>query len=1149
MNKKFLSWVFYDKTQRCKHFFRIMKITTLFLFVLIFCLHAENTNSQNVRVTVKQNNVELGNVLSLIENQTDYLFIYDKYVNVNRKVSVNLNKKPLEEVLGHLFEGTDVKYTVDGSYIILSLKGESKDFSELIQQRRKIGGVVTDVAGEPVIGANVSVKGLSIGTITDIDGNFTLEIPDNAVILVSYIGYVSQEIRPGSGNQLKIILREDTQALEEVVVVGYTSQKKELLTGAVATMKMNKELANTPTTGFGNILAGKLSGVSVGTPDGLPGQQPSISVRSKSSWNDQPVLYVIDGKISTQSDFNGLSANEIENVTVLKDAASTAVYGSRAAGGVILVTTKRGGYGQKVQINYSFSTGFDKRGKNVELTDGPQTARLYQRINPTSDPAGWAWTDEDIEFIKTINGGWGYDLLKSVWRDPNTTSHNIDVTGGTDKVKFFVGGSFTKQKGFLPNLDYKKYNMRMNISAKLSENLDIFAALYLNDNNSSSTTGASVGDIYGLYKWLLNWQPDYPVWTKGGLPIDIGWTANIAAQVRGDGGYVKTNYLKPVINANMTYKVPFIKGLSATAAFSKSYTQERSKTFLTRYKMYVTKKTGKHNFSIDDADIVGTTMSSQISKDYMQQDVKWSGDWQLNLQLNYNRTFKEDHNVRAALVFEKYETDGAGVSAGIESFPNYLTDQWWAASDDRSNSYVNRSTDFSDYMSGRQSWVGQLFYDYQGKYLASFSYRYDGSMNFSPDNRWGFFPSGSLGWIISKEPFFKVKGIDMLKLRGSVGLTGNDAVGGWQWLQSYVSGNSAYFGTSSSVNQGITYGVLPNESLTWEKSLNYNVGVDVNFLKNFNFSAEYYYVNTYDILGARSLAVPPTFSMELPSENYGEVHSKGVELTLGYENTFGDFNVFGSLVASYGNSNYVKYDDDKVTYNSEKRVGRSMTAVYGYVADRVIRTETELKQFKEEHPDYRFNGIEPQLGQIVYKDMDGPGGTPDGIVDKYDISILKKSNNPVVLGLTLGAEWKGLTIAATFNGNLKYYRWMKDLAGGTEWNRMWVNWYGDSWTPDNTNASLPKRLHAYDGSATYHDDSSFWLKRGDFLRLKNLNLSYTIPQKIYRSIGLDKVSVYFVGTNLFVLSGFNKNYYDPEMKEGFTFPIMKSYNFGVNVSF
>ena len=839
MNKKFLSWVFYDKTQRCKHFFRIMKITTLFLFVLIFCLHAENTNSQNVRVTVKQNNVELGNVLSLIENQTDYLFIYDKYVNVNRKVSVNLNKKPLEEVLGHLFEGTDVKYTVDGSYIILSLKGESKDFSELIQQERKIGGVVTDGAGEPVIGANVSVKGLSIGTITDIDGNFTLEIPDNAVILVSYIGYVSQEIRPGSGNQLKIILREDTQALEEVVVVGYTSQKKELLTGSVATMKMNKELANTPTTGFGNILAGKLSGVSVGTPDGLPGQQPSISVRSKSSWNDQPVLYVIDGKISTQSDFNELSANEIENVTVLKDAASTAVYGSRAAGGVILVTTKRGGYGQKVQINYSFSTGFDKRGKNVELTDGPQTARLYQRINPTSDPAGWAWTDEDIEFIKTINGGWGYDLLKSVWRDPNTTSHNIDVTGGTDKVKFFVGGSFTKQKGFLPNLDYKKYNMRMNISAKLSENLDIFAALYLNDNNSSSTTGASVGDIYGLYKWLLNWQPDYPVWTKGGLPIDIGWTANIAAQVRGDGGYVKTNYLKPVINANMTYKVPFIKGLSATAAFSKSYTQERSKTFLTRYKMYVTKKTGKHNFSIDDADIVGTTMSSQISKDYMQQDVKWSGDWQLNLQLNYNRTFKEDHNVRAALVFEKYETDGAGVSAGIESLPNYLTDQWWAASDDRSNSYVNRSTDFSDYMSGRQSWVGQLFYDYQGRYLASFSYRYDGSMNFSPDNRWGFFPSGSLGWIISKEPFFKVKGIDMLKLRGSVGLTGNDAVGGWQWLQSYVSGNSAYFGTSSSVNQGITYGVLPNESLKWEKSLNYNVGVDVNFLKNFNFSAEY----------------------------------------------------------------------------------------------------------------------------------------------------------------------------------------------------------------------------------------------------------------------------------------------------------------------
>lgn len=1129
---------------------RIMKLTLVCLLLSSGIMYAEFSYAQDTQLNLDLHNVELEDVFNAIRKQSEFEFFYNNdQVNTTEKVSIRLKNADIEEVMNQVLPAA-YEYKINDRYILVSRRKEAETvLSPLPQQVNKtVAGIVIDERREPIIGANVVEKGTTNGVVTDIDGKFSFSVSDDAILQFSYIGFITQEIRTGSQRDYHIVLKEDLQNLGEVIVVGYTSQKKDLLTGSVVSLKMDDALANTPTTGLGNVLAGKLSGVNVKTPDGLPGNQPSVSIRSQSSWNSQPVLYVIDGKISTETDFNGLSANEIDNISVLKDAASATVYGSRAAGGVILVTTKRGGYNQKAKINYSFSTGFDKRAKKVELTDGPQTAELYMRINPTSDPAGWAWTDEDIEFIKTVNGGWGYDLLKSVWRDPQITTHNIDVSGGTDKVKFFAGGSFVKQKGFLPNLDYKKYNIRLNVSAKLSENLDIFAALHLNENKQSLTSGASVGDIYGLYQWLLNWQPDYPVWTKGGLPIDIGWTANIAAQVRGDGGYIKYDNLKPVVNASATYRVPFVKGLSATASFSKSYTNSRSKTFLKRYKMYVTKKTGKHIFSIDDEDIIGTTMSSQISKDYLQKESTWGGDWQMNFQLNYDRTFLENHGVKAVLVFEKYEEDGAGLSAGIEGFPTYLTDQWWAASSDRADSYVSNDKKFSDYTLGRQSWVGQLFYDYKNKYLASFSYRYDGSMNFSPDNRWGFFPSGALGWVISRESFFSVKEIDLLKLRASVGLTGNDIVGGWQWQQSYVSGNSAYFGTNNTTNQGITYGILPNENLTWEKSLNYNVGVDVNFLRNFNFSAEYYFTKTYDILGPRKLAVPPTFSQTLPDENYGEVHSDGVEFALGYNHTFGDLNVFGSLVASYGNAKFVKYDDDKVTYDYEKRVGRSLSTVYGYIADRIIKDDTDLEQFKAENPDYTYRGLPPRAGQLVYKDVSGPDGTPDGIVNSYDISILKERNNPVVLGITLGAEWKGLAVSAVFSGNLKYYRWMKDIAGGTEWNRMWVDWYYDSWTPENTNASLPQRYHAYDNSATYHEESSFWLKRGDFLRLKNLNVSYTIPEKFYRKIGIDKVGIYFVGTNMFVISGFNKKYYDPEMSGGFTFPIMKSYNFGINVT-
>lgn len=390
--------------------------------------------------------------------------------------------------------------------------------------------------------------------------------------------------------------------------------------------------------------------------------------------------------------------------------------------------------------------------------------------------------------------------------------------------------------------------------------------------------------------------------------------------------------------------------------------------------------------------------------------------------------------------------------------------------------------------------------------------------------------------------------IDFLKLRASVGLTGNDAVGGWQWQQSYKSGNSAYLGTGNSIIQGITYGVLPNENLTWEKSLTYNVGVDMDFLTNFKLSAEYYFTNTYDILGKRSLDVPPTFSMELPAENYGEVHANGVEVSLGYNNTFGDFNVSGLLVASYANANYIKYDDDKVTYDHQKRVGRSLTAVYGYEADRIIRTQEELDQFNAEHPGFNFNGIKPELGQLVYKDLNGPDGVPDGVVDNYDIKMLKKRNNPIVLGLSLGAEWKGLAVNAVFNGNIGQDKFIHDMFDIQEWNRMWIDCYTDSWSPENPNANLPKKLHKWAGNKTYVQNTDFWLKKMNFMRLKNLNVSYTIPQSLYKRTGIDRVQLYFVGTNMFMISNFNHKYYDPEMGYGMSFPIMKTYNFGINVT-
>lgn len=498
------------------------------------------------------------------------------------------------------------------------------------------------------------------------------------------------------------------------------------------------------------------------------------------------------------------------------------------------------------------------------------------------------------------------------------------------------------------------------------------------------------------------------------------------------------------------------------------------------------------------------------------------------------------------------------MDAAINGYPLYTTDQWWAstggsgivngtATKSISNSYGNYA------LNGRKSWIGQFFYDYAGKYVATFTYRYDGSANFAPDKRWGFFPGGSAAWVISKEKFFRnVKGIDMLKLKASVGLTGNDNVGGFQWQDSYVAGSSAFFGSQPALNPGIQYNVLPNPNITWEKYLNKNIGIDVQFLHYFNASLGYWHTYTYDILGTRIQTTPPTFSRSLPAVNYGKQKAQGVEFSLDYNKKIRDVNINVGVVASYGFSKYIERDQN-VTYDYQNLIGggRTTTRVLGFEADHIIRTQADLDSWNAAHPNYDYYGYAAGLGQIVYKDLAGPDGMghPDGKIDDNDYTVIRKNNDPVVLGLNLGAQWKGLSIAATFNGAVNYVKSFNDLAGGVEWNRMWGEWYDNSWTPANTNAWLPQRLSANDDAHWISTDvSNFWYANASFLRLKFLSVGYVIPQNLYKKF-VNSIRFYVSGSNLFIISKFNKKFYDPEMGGGTAFPIVKSYNAGVSVTF
>lgn len=1037
------------------------------------------------------------------------------------------------------------------SSVFAETNDKSSDFplenmgqNTVVSQKRLVTGVVLDSQGEPVVGANVFEKGEKTnGTITDIDGKFSLNVSDNATLVISFVGFKNQEIAVKGRDKIDIRLADDTELLDEVVVVGYMTQKKGLVTGAVSSMKMDEKLNTLPTTSAGNILVGKLAGVSVSTPNGLPGAAPSISIRTGSSWNDQNVTYVIDGVVRGGGDFNNLSPNEIEDITVLKDAASAAIYGSRSAGGVIIVTTKKGTRGKPV-FNYSYGYSIDTRTKNSDLTSGVEAAELYGRINGEADPAGWAWSQEEIDHIRTINNGWGYDQLDAVWRNPVTQTHNFSVNGGSEKVRYFGAASYVKQEGFLKPYTYDKYNIRMNVTADITKDLEVFAGLAIYNTFQGNAVFENAEANYGK---LRVWQPDQPVYTDSGKHIDFGWIANNGASVDGKGGYNKSQMLKPQAVISATYKAPFLKGLSAKISYSRSWVHDLNKIYYTNYDLYQVKKSGTHNhiFSTKDEDIIGTRKTTWVGKDYIQRKSSWSGDKQFNVQLSYENVFNNLHRVSGTLVTEWYEGDGASVHGGRETFPVYMTDQFWAASSARADTWGGGDT---DWQSGRFSYIGQFSYSYADKYLLSFSFREDGSMNFAPSQRWGFFPAGSLGWVISEESFFNKSAIQFLKLRASVGLTGNDSVGGWQWQESYKSGSSAYFGSSPSKSVGITYGSVVNPNLTWEKALSYNVGADVNFLNHWTVSADYWYRNSYDILGSRQNTLPNSFSLTMPAENYGEIHAQGFDLQLGYHGNNKDFSYYGNLTMSYGWNKTIKQDYAENARWIDIPVGKSRSYITGWEFDKIIRTQEELDAFKAEHPNYQHNGLSPELGMMVFKDLSGPDGKPDGIINDWDKVILKNSNNPVIYGLNLGGSWKGLSVDMMLSGQLGVDKWATDLAGGVEWNRMWKKWYNDSWTPENQNATLPKRISS-NNAKTYETASSYWLKDASFMRLKYLTVSYDLPKNQFYNKLFDNVRFFVTGTNLFVLSSFNKNYYDPEIGNGNAFPILRSVNLGVDVKF
>lgn len=1077
-----------------------------------------------------------------------------------------LNKRSLTAKLCFLLFLLVFNASANDLNITSSESENSKEFRKewvavenTVDQQKTVSGKVTDSSGSPIPGVSIVVKGTTTGTISDSNGKFTLtNIPDRATLQFSFVGMKTQEIPVAEKTSINIVLEDETTNLEEVVAVGYGTQKKVDVTGAVSTVKA-EALANIPTTNLSSTLGGRLSGVFVETSTGVPGVSSELRIRSGASWNSSPVLYVIDGIVRDKESFDLLDPSEVDNITVLKDAASAAIYGSRSTGGVLLITTKKGTLG-KATINYSGSYSFDSPTSEIELMDPvnegiPWMNNIFPDQN---DPSwGWAhWTDVDIQAAKEF--GW-HPPIDYVSRTPNTTHHNLNVSGGTDKIKYFIGGTYADDQGFLLNMDYKKYSLRASIEAKVAKNITASLQLNTNYDFKSSTNwsgdynadGSQKDDMPSLYGWLVTVYGFIPTYLNGDLtkPVDGGWSINIAERTKSGYNHHSSQTMNAL--ASLNYDVPFVKGLSLKAIFSQNTRYGYDKRYDINHQMYTLKVAPGSQWRTLLNEVTGVKVSNDPGIEYLQNSWNRLSSYQFNGQVNYIREFGK-HHVDAFAVFEQSESYYNDMTGKRKSFPVVRTDQFWATSSDTKN-YVLYG---SENAGARLSYVGKVNYNFSDKYLLSASIRSDGSMGFAPERRWGTFPAVSLGWRMSEESFFKdnVNFMDMLKIRATYGVTGNDNVAGWQWQdqylvnQTYVIGGKPVNGiTTGGYTNGRYYNVS-NPNLTWEKSASYNIGFDSRMLSSITFSAEFWNRHTTDILGGRIASYPVESGIEPSDQNYGIVDSHGIEFELGYDGKIGQdfiYSVKGNF--SYSTNKVKLADVAQNAQDVDNPNGKPLGYLKGLHSVGLIRTLADLDKLPA---GYTINDFQPELGMINYEDVSGPEGKPDGKIDDYDRVVISNFNQaPYTCGLNLAGNWKGISLDIFFQGNFGHQKLYQDELNyrmANPWDMPYKFW-NDSWTIANPNGKYPRQMAQWSGvSPSNNSDSDFWLMDASYVRLKQASLSYTLPKNLTKKAGIDAVRFILSGTNL--LTWTKMTLYDPELNSFSAYPIMRTTTLGINIT-
>ncbi|MDO5981388.1 SusC/RagA family TonB-linked outer membrane protein [Flavivirga spongiicola] len=1117
-----------------------MKTFIFLFFTTVFALTPIEIVSQNSKIKVEEDKtLTVDEVFKLIMNQTDYKFFYEKGIFKDfPKVKLKKGVVKTNELLKRsLSQGNlDIILTVNNA-ILIKEKSKTLDATLANQQTHKVSGLINDKSGQPLPGANILEKGTTNGTQSDFDGKFSLDVIDgDAVLVISYLGFETQEVSVNNQASITVALNEDQATLDEVVVVGYGTQKKVNITGAVSSVSI-KDIENRPAPNVSTLLAGQVPGLSVIQQSGRPGQSAgTFRIRGIGTLGDASKnnpLILVDGIVG---DLQDIDVNDIENISVLKDA-SAAIYGVRAANGVVLITTKKGRTGVPV-VKYHGGVGTQQAFKIPNRVNSYDYARLYNeaRINDGGSPL---FSDDDLAKFRDgtspqthVNIDHFKKLLKS--GDPIKTFHNISVSGGSENTKYNLSFGFLDEGSLIKTYGYNRKNYRVNIDQKINDKLDVGIKL-------AGSFGKTFGNIQSVGQIITESYREFPgevdqfdngLW-KNMQEFGVGQRNMLAylelplgTDVDRNNDYVSTVFAEFKI-------MPELKVRGQFSARNDNRLQNRKRNVVQWH---------RYDAATD------TYNGSNIASGYLIRRNETVWDYTSNLLLTYNKSFN-DHNLKGLLGFEQRDQNWSYSQAARFSLSssNELTE-------------LNGVADGNDRGEGSaseyklRSAFGRINYNFKDTYFFEGILRYDGTSRFTKENRFDYFPSFSGGWKISNEDFFKSETINHLFLRGSWGILGNQEIGNYQFLNTFgPRDNYNYSFGNGSVSGVLENKTLANANILWETTTSTNIGIDARLFNNaLSITAEYFIKDTNDIL--LGLDQPYILGAEPPTVNAGSVENKGWELSVNYSGRVNDdFNYY--INANVG---YVKNQitDLKGTERPGRDIGDPIQNIFGYVADGLFNSQAEI----DAAPTHNIAGT-PEPGDIRYRDINGRDangeltGLPDGVVDANDRKSLGTYFPKYNFGLNLGFDWNNFDFSMAWQG----FAGHKVLTDGPTVRPFWggnavptQSMVDNFWTPTNTNADFP-RLGFANQDRNYQS-STYWVNKGDFAKLRNMQIGYTLPQNALSSLGINKFRIYVSGENLLYISKVKD--IDPEFAHGSGFawdnnnyPTNRQFLLGFNVTF